>query len=292
MKYNFLLALLLLCGIAQAQSTKVILKGTLLMATGEEFPYRLELTEANNVITGYSYTYDERDEAKTIIKGKVDKQSKKLTFKETEIVSSHSVFTKAFMCLLQASLEYRNGKLSGPATNKQLDNTSCTEGKLTFANNAEIENLFSSHDPYDVEIRMGEKKKEEPAVVAPVMPKAPEEQVGTDKITAGVERSYDWRTDSIVVDVWDGGFFDGDKISILFDGKSVLSNYVILKQKKRISIPLPPVGIHTFAIVAEDEGADPPNTASLMLYDGTVKYSIVAYNNKGQRSMIKIKRAK
>ena len=263
------------------------------MATGEEFPFRLELTEANNIVTGYSYTYDERDEAKTAIKGKVDKQGKKLTFKETEIVSSHTVYTKAFMCLLQASLEYRNGKLSGPATNKQLDNTSCTEGKITFTNINDIEQLFSSHDPYDVEIRMGEKKKEEPVAVAPKpAPIAPEEPTGTDKITAGTEKSYDWRTDSIVVELWDGGLFDGDMVSIMFDGKPVLSKYTIAKQKKRCSIPLPPTGVHTLSIIAEDEGSDPPNTASLMLYDGTIKYSIVAYNTKGRQSIIKIKKAK
>lgn len=293
MKYYFLAVVILFSGFVNAQSTKVMLKGTLLMATGEEFPYRLELTESNNVITGYSYTYDERDEAKTVIKGKVDKQAHKLTFKETEIVSSHSVFTKAFMCLLQASLEYRNGKLVGPATNKQLDNTSCTEGKLTFTNTSEIEQLFSSHDPYDVEIRMGEKKKEEPVTAAPKPASvAAEEPAGTDKITEGIEKSYDWLSDSVVVEVWDGGRFDGDIISILFDGKPVLAKYVIGKQKKRFAIKLPATGVHSVAILAEDEGSDPPNTASLALYDGHTKYSVLAYNNKGQQSFIKIRKAK
>lgn len=293
MRYRLLIVIMLMCGGAYAQANKMTLKGTLVMATGEEFPYRIEITETNNVVTGYGYTYDEKDEAKAMIKGKVDKPNRKLTFKETEIVSSHSVFTKAFMCLLQASLDYRGNKLTGPATNKQLDNTSCTEGKITFSNAAEIDQLFSSHDPYDVEIRMGEKKKdpETPAPAAAVAPK-PEVPATADKITAGIEKSYEWKTDSIIVDIWDGSNYDGDVVSILFDGKPVLDKYVIQRQKKRISIPLPATGLHTITIVADDEGTDPPNTATLRLYDGETRYNVVAYNKKNERSIIKVKRLK
>lgn len=273
---------------ARAQQP-VIVHGTISMATGESFPYRIEVTEKDGVITGYAYTYDQRDEAKATIKGKIDRLNRKLIFRETEIIKSSLVTTKAYMCMVQATLERRNGKLSGPAVNKQADNTVCTEGTITFSNNAEIEDLFASHDQYDVVVNMGEKKKSTPVetVTAPPMPAEP---ATPDKITAGVETSYTWLTDSVVMEVWDGGFFDGDMVTILFDGKPVLNRYVILKQKKRISVPLPPAGIHTVAIVAESEGSDPPNTATFMLYDGATKYNVVAYNKQGQRSFIRIKR--
>lgn len=293
MRYYLLIAILICCGGAYAQSAKVTLHGTLVMSTGEEFPYRIELTEANNIITGYAYTFDERDEAQSVIKGKVDKQNRKLTFKETEIVKSTNVVTKAFMCMVQASLEYRNSQLSGTANSKQLDNTACTPGTITFSNVREIEELFSSHDKYDVEIRMGEKKKEEtPVAVLEAIPVAANQANVTDKITVGVEKSFMWYSDSVVLDVWDGSTFDGDIVSILFDGKPVLNKYVIQKGKKRISFFLPLTGIHTLAIVAENEGTDPPNTATLTLYDGTAHYNIISYNKKGSQSVIKIKKEK
>lgn len=291
MKYNFLLLLLLLGRVVTAQTDKMVLHGTISMATGEKFPYKIEITESNNVVTGYAYTYDERDQAKAIIKGKVDKQAHKLTFRETEILQSSLVAPQAFMCMVQASLEYRNGKLSGPAINKQLDNTACTDGTITFSISAEIDELFASHDKYDMEIRMGEKKKT-PDVPPTVTTAVPVQEQPQEKITAGIEKSYDWYSDSVVMEVWDGGYFDGDMVSIYLDDKPVLSKYVILKQKKHLAVELPTAGTHTIAILAENEGSDPPNTATLALYDGGTRYNIVAYNNKGERSFIRVKRAK
>jgi hypothetical protein len=294
MRYIFIISLLVLCSGAYAQKAeKVVLHGTIAMATGEQFPYRIEVTENNNVVTGYAYTYDERDEAKAIIKGKVDKQNKKLTFKETEIVRSSLVTTHAFMCMVQAALEYKSGKLKGPAVNKQLDNTSCTEGTITFSNAAEIDALFASHDEYDMEVKMGEKKKPEaaPEAATSTIPAAVQEST-PEKITAGVEKSYSWYSDSVVIEVFDGGYFDGDMVSIYLDDKAMLSKFVILKQKKRIVVALPPTGVHTISIVAENEGSDPPNTATLRLLDGATPYNIVAYNNKGDKSFIRVKRAR
>lgn len=293
MRYIFIISLLVLCTRAYAQKVeKVVLHGTIAMATGEQFPYRIEVTESANVITGYAYTYDERDEAKAIIKGKVDKQNKKLTFKETEIVRSSLVTTHAFMCMVQAALEYKGNKLKGPAVNKQLDNTSCTEGTITFANAAEIEALFASHDEYDMEVKMGEKKKPEAAPETTATANTATQEPTTEKITAGVEKNYNWYSDSIVMEVFDGGYFDGDMVSIYMDDKPVLSKFVILKQKKRIAVALPPAGTHTISIVAENEGTDPPNTATLRLLDGATPYNIVAYNNKGDKSFIRVKRAR
>ncbi len=294
MRHIFLTILLLVSAAGYAQQpAKVVLHGTIAMATGEQFPYRIEITETNGVITGYAYTYDEHDEAKAVIKGKVDKATRKLSFKETEIVKSSLVTTKAFMCMVQAAMEYKGGKLSGPAVNKQLDNTACTAGTITFSNNAEVEALFASHDEYDVEIKMGEKKK------APVETPAPpaaatniQQEPTTEKITAGIEKSYAWYSDSVVIEVFDGGYFDGDIVTIYMDEKPVLNKFVLLKQKKRLSVALPATGVHTISILAENEGSDPPNTATLRLLDGTTPYNIVAYNNKGERSFIRIKKAR
>lgn len=290
MRHIFLIASLFLAIATYGQApNKATLHGSIIMATGEQFPYRIEITETNGIVTGFAYTYDERDEAKTIIKGKLDRTGRKLSFKETEIVKSSLVTTQAFMCMVQATLDYKGGKLSGPAINKQLDNTACTDGTIEFTNKNEIEDLFSTHDPYDVEIKMGEKK---------TVPDTPQPQAAatngqepvSDKITAGVEKSYEWHSDSVVMEVWDAGYFDGDMVTIYLDDKPVLNKYIILKQKKVISVALPATGVHTIAILAENEGSDPPNTATLSLLDGNLRYNIMAYNNKGDRSLIRVRR--
>ena len=260
------------------------------MATGEQFPYKIVATENNNIINGFAYTFDS-EATKTSINGKVDKLNRKLTFKETGIISTRTVITQAFMCLINASLELKGDVLTGRIASKQADNTACTEGTLTFRNKEELTQLFSSHDKYDQVITMGGKHKGNPV---PLQENPSTISVNTvpEKITAGVEKSYDWNADSVVAEVWDGGIMDGDVVTILFDGRPVLDHYTIQKQKRRLVLQLPAGGVHSFVVVAENEGSEPPNTATLMLYDGSAHYSLIAYNTKGQKSLIWIKKVK
>jgi len=51
-------------------------------------------------------------------------------------------------------------------------------------------------------------------------------------------------------------------------------------------------GINTIVIAADNEGSDPPNTATLMLGDGAKHYSVIAYNPRGQQALIKIRRVR
>jgi hypothetical protein len=273
-----------------AQSKKTILKGSLVMQTGETFSYELILTDSGNVVKGYSYTYDDPNDTKATVRGTIDRQMKTLAFKEKEIVFSHNTRTKAFMCLVNASLEYvHEGTgyvLKGPVTSREADNTSCTPGYIIFNNEKELQSLFSYHEQFDTVISM-KKKTTEPVAEA----KTPEpEPAVTDKVTKGEERSYEWHTDTVVVDVWDGGNVDGDRVTLELNGKKYLTNYPLVKEKRQVRIPIQGNGVNTLTILAENEGSDPPNTASMMLTDGTLHYSILAYNKKGDAALIKIKK--
>lgn len=277
--------------IGHSQTAKVILTGTLDMATGESFPYRIEGIDSNDQIIGYSYTFAPPNESIAKIKGRIDKQRHKITFKETEIVAGNSQPTQAFMCMLSASLDEKNGILNGKASSVDASNTGCTAATITFTKPKEISELFAKHDAYDVVIEMGNKtvKKEEAKPKDTTVIAKPQNVV--EKITEGVTKTYEWQSDSIIIQVWDGSGFDGDIISILLDDKPILEHYTLQLTKKRVSIALPPTGTHSLIVVAENEGIDPPNTATLKLYDGTTSHDLIAYNTKNKKSMISIKKA-
>ena len=131
-----------------------------------------------------------------------------------------------------------------------------------------------------------------PPMVTPKETNAITTPVVTDKITANIEKTYNWHSDTVVLDIWDGGSQDGDKITLLYNGKALLTHYLLVKEKKQLHIPLSGSNINTITILAENEGLEPPNTASLMLTDGQIRYSILAYNNKGQQAVIRIQKVK
>ena len=294
-----ILSILIACFVvstATAQTKQTTLNGTLVMKTGETFPYKIVFSDSGNWIKGYSFTYKEPNETKATIRGKLDKQMRTLTFKERDIVYSHNVQTKAFMCLVNANLEYvPEGNirvLKGPITSREADNTACTEGEIIFRDEKELQNLFAYHEQFDTVITMKKKVREPVAEVTPGEAVPQQEPLVAEKITAGADRSYEWHSDTVVVDVWDGGHVDGDKITMQLNGKVVLSDYTLIKTKKQLKLPLTGTGVNTIMITADNEGNEPPNTATLTLYDGAVKYNILAYNKKGDAALIKVKRVR
>lgn len=275
--------------IANAQVAPILLKGKLEMETGELFTYQLELTEHNNILSGFAYTFDKPKDTKATIVGKIDKKRGVMSFQEQDIVYSYSAPTKAFMCVLKSTLERKGAVLTGKCTSSETDHTACTPGVITFTNNDAIQQLFDAHDGYDMTVEMGNRKKVQPTATALDTPisRKPISSV-VEQLTTGVQKTYNWESDSVVLELWDGGYFDADAISITFDGKIVLPSYVLQAQHKRMVIPHIGPGKHTLNILAVNDGSDPPNTATCDLTDGNYTYHLLAYNKKGMSCTVSI----
>ena len=279
-----------------AQSPPFSLTGSIKMNTDEVFPYKIVFTESGGVIKGYSITYDPPNETKASITGTLDRGRRSISFRETEIVYSHDVRTRAYMCLLDAKTEYvqslKSKILQGALSGNEADRTACTGGVVTFAVPEEISLLFDRREQFDTVITMKKRAKEITLAATASQSPVAEQPTITDKITKGTDKTYEWHSDTVIIDIWDGGVSDGDQVTIEYNGRTYLSKHVLNKQKKQLRLPVSSTGLDIITILADNEGWDPPNTATLMLTDGTTRYSVVSYNPKGQISVIKIKRVK
>lgn len=296
-KFTSVLFLLSLSGAGSAlwaQSQKIVLHGSLIMTTGEKFPYRLSIHDSSDIAKGFSYTYEAPDDTKATIRGEIDKQNKTLSFTETGIVSSHDVHTQAFMCLIHAKLFFKKDEYTGRVVLKgsikgtEADNTACTDGAILFENEDEIRELFSTHDPSDTVIEMHPGAKR---VVETEPPATESEIVKMEKITSGLERVYEWKTDSAVLEIWDGGHIDGDMVTVAYNGVDQIKKYYLAKTHKRMVLPVKGTAMNILTILADNEGSEPPNTANIRLCDGNKCYDLLSYNTKGQTSIIKLKRS-
>jgi hypothetical protein len=319
--YNLSLAaaILLSFGALVAQSQPITLKltGSIIIKGGKSIPYRLELTDSAGYVKGYSITYSEPDEAKAVVEGRMDRDKKKLIFREQSLIYSKGFHPEA-LCMIKATLEYNssNKVLKGAITSTDIDNTKCAGGTVLFNNETEIRQFFSPPRPevppgaakedrpepvketpppvadkYDMVITMKKKVRKDTVVTTAPREAAKQETLVTDKITAGTDKAYIWYSDTVVVDIWDGGNIDGDRVSIQFNGRTVLGNHYLSRERRQLRLRLSD-GENTLAIIADNEGSDPPNTATLLLTDRSKQYSIVAYNPKGGISVIKIRKAK
>ena len=109
------------------------------------------------------------------------------------------------------------------------------------------------------------------------------------EITTGVKKQFDWKTDSCIVEVYDGGVIDGDIISVAFNNTEVLTRYALVKKKYKFKLSLKEK-VNKIEIFAENEGKSPPNTANITLTDGNRHYRLKAYNKIGESAEILLKR--
>ena len=304
---RLLLLFLLCCTLpAAAQQASYLLKGFMGVQGGESFTYKLELKDSTrNLLSGYASTYlNEKNDVKAYVVAEVDRSQKTLMVRELRIVYNNYFRSNAIICLVEALLTYNNKEqsLSGPLITMTAGNgASCSKGSITFANAAELEQLFN---PTVAAIANTQPKPQETTrkpvkIIYDTLPKSQPtivlspnktEKKAPDNITEGKDKSYPWHSEQIVMELWDGNSVDNDQVTVLFNGNEVLKHYTLSKEKKKLTFPVGGNELNIISIVADNEGADPPNTANILLWDDTVSYEVIAHNVVGKRALIKIRK--
>lgn len=307
-KFCGLALLLALSLCAQAQYKPVTLTGYLALQGGELFDYKLVFTDSAGVLKGYTVISAQGGgmETRSNILGRLDKPSQRFFFIETGIVYNHGFQSNVQLCLVNAGLKYQPANkghvLKGAFSSIDASNTYCSSGTITFINDYAFDSLFTTKERADT-IATAKKKEDKPQAYPPYsrpvrktvvtqQPVVSSTPISNqpEQITTGIEKTYDWNTDTLIITVWDGGHIDGDIITISYNNKPVLTNYTLTAARKEVRIPLAGK-TDVLTILAVNEGNEPPNTANLLLTDGAQQYSIVAYNERGHTATIKIRKA-
>ena len=77
------------------------------------------------------------------------------------------------------------------------------------------------------------------------------------------------------LDFYDNGEIDGDSISVFFNGKVVLSNQMLTDKPISLTLSLDPhLTENVVTMYAENLGTIPPNTAVMIVTDGTRRYEV------------------
>ncbi|MBC7874821.1 MAG: hypothetical protein H7Y01_12540 [Ferruginibacter sp.] len=100
-------------------------------------------------------------------------------------------------------------------------------------------------------------------------------------------------SDSLKVDFYDNGEIDGDSISVFFNNKLTAFHQKLSTRPVHFDIVLDSLKkINELTMFAENLGSIPPNTALMLIYDGTNRYAIRLSSNLEKNATIRIKRKK
>ncbi len=133
------------------------------------------------------------------------------------------------------------------------------------------------------------KKKEEKPVVQSSVPSA----VDVAKRTVETIQSVYFKSDSLVLTLYDNGEVDGDTVSVLMNGKLIMPRVGLSTNAVRQTIYTGEVGDSIQIIMyAETLGSLPPNTGLLIVNDGTDRYEIRFSGDMERSSAIMFRRRK
>ncbi|RYY30349.1 MAG: hypothetical protein EOO04_05025 [Chitinophagaceae bacterium] len=292
---------LLICCHAAAQNEIRVIKGYLGVEGGESFSYMLKFTDSAGIIKGSALCWQvEGKEVRADIEGVINKKDRTLSFTETKIRENKGFSSNQTICLISAVLRFTKVDeslvFSGSITSKDAGNVYCGTGTITFQDNEEVRALFKElpatalpAPPVPVakatkpmKVVYDTARKLAAVVSSPVQKNALVEQ-----ITTGKDKTIEWSSDSLVIEIWDNSQPDGDRISLSFNDQLLIPEYTLIRDKKIFQIALSTLPA-TIRIKALNEGSQSPNTADLILRDGRVIHRLLAYNDVGKFSTIRI----
>ncbi|GAC1421284.1 MAG: hypothetical protein NVSMB67_15790 [Flavisolibacter sp.] len=100
-------------------------------------------------------------------------------------------------------------------------------------------------------------------------------------------------SDSIKVDFYDNGEVDGDSISVYFNDQLLGANLRLSTKAIHLNLTLDTSKeVNILAMFANNLGTIPPNTALMLVYDGTKRYEIRLSSNLEQNAVVRIRRRK
>ncbi len=266
-----------------AQPKSYSLVGTANAKFGPTYLYAISFETKGTSLTGYSVTKQPSGaEFKAEIKGHINRKDHTIIFSETKSLDKdpHNELT---ICLFDATLKYKQlgtkYQVAGTFTGRDLNNEPCTNGTMNFETQTAPANMFHT----EKKSASSTPTKTDTIVKEQVAP------LPDNTITAGVQKQIEWNSDSCTIEVWDGGVIDGDIVTILLNDAPMLSKYTLAKAHKQLRVALTQT-TNTITVVAEDEGINPPNTAELSLQDGSINHRMTAFNKKGEKAVIVIKK--
>lgn len=79
---------------------------------------------------------------------------------------------------------------------------------------------------------------------------------------------------TVKIELYDNGEVDGDSVSIFYNGKVLLAHKMLSTKAITLEIPVNSDEVNELVMYADNLGTIPPNTALMIVYDGTKRYEV------------------
>ncbi|MUU77418.1 hypothetical protein [Winogradskyella endarachnes] len=285
--FKVLLFTLIVCQFTESQNENkyvgfIKLKDTLLIK------YRLEFSESNGEISGYSLTdFGGEHETKSKISGIYDQTNHRISFKEVELIYTKSPVSLDDFDFCNIHLESAKFKLganefNGNFKGKFSDGTQCINGELAMSSVEKVANRVAKFSK-----KVQKSKRIEDSIKDKMKNLKILDSLNLNVLKKNEVTSVFTKSKVMKFFIYDGGKIDKDVVTILSEGKIVLLNYEISENKKVIEIPIKTKKT-TITIISNSVGTIGTNTTVLEIVDDVNKIKTLTSLNKDEKTYIDI----
>ena len=278
MKNTLTLIFFILSNFAYSQNTFSYL-GTLLLGNNTPISFSMEFQEKNGIVSGYSVTnINTPDETKSEISGLYFKNDKSFQLQETQILQTKSEAALNTFCYINMNLKFKgkfgSKRMEGTFIGNFLDSTECASGKIILMEKKKLKKKIAK-----VKKKIEKQIEKEKLDTIQVLQ--------TQILQDGDDFTINWESKKLKLFVWDANKEDGDKITLIINGNTVLNNVTTKNKRKKIKYKLQD-GENIIEIKATNLGTSPPNTSRIELIDKKIKYPIITQLELGKTAIIKV----
>ena len=307
MKKIFLFLLLFWAAATQAQQVSGYWYGKATVANGgNSNNYLIELIidqKSGNTVQALINYYFKNTFRSFKVNGRYDAQSRTLLFPDIPITYFASTSQLQVDCIMDFVAQLRVAKagsnLSGKFVGKDAYKYTCPE----IAFNIQLNEAANNRDSLLTALRQFKETYQlwtpdvADTVVAATVIQRPIINYVVDKAYKQrenvVSQEIEVSSDSLRVDFYDNGEVDGDSISIFFNDKLLASSQRLSAKAIHLMIGLDPTKDHNdLAMFADNLGSIPPNTALMLIYDGTKRYEVRLSSSLEKNGTVRIRRKK
>ncbi len=293
-KYWLFIALLVLAPVLNAQTFEGEWLGTLVQPDNppyENYTVQLTMHQVDDVVTGITQIHLEGHPeiyARMEFKAAVNKAGDEMLFREYKLLD-HFHFATYEWCLKRGVLSIENigggiYQLSGVWEGFTKD-IACSPGYL------KVEKVDPFNNDYDVDLSnlpitdvdLDDKKDSKNPDATPDQQEKEKPSISHGELEGRAItrlREVDVFKEQITAYVWDVNKEDGDVISLQFNGKWILKDYYLKKEKKAIQLKIEPGKENRLVLFAENLGSIPPNTCAINFNDGKQSRNLSLISDK------------
>lgn len=295
MKKYLLLPALFAHSVIYGQISNVVFAGAATAKDGNTYSYKLQLTDSNGVLSGYSVTdVLGADETRTYVKGTINAAKKQIEFRETNIIYTKSKSAPEDMCYIHARLKV--GTTHGTTTlkgsfdsyRKTGDATGCADGQMM---------LVCAKDIYDklLEIKAKDAARAQKARPAKNNDNTPvkEKEIPPShvlKVLPGKTIEVILPSPRFTFDIWDYKSKNGDVVTLRQNNKIILEDHTVSNRHKIVPVTLSQNIADTITVAAVSVGEEGLSAAPIKLICGDDAWFIDAIAAMGRPATIILKR--